>query len=63
MSEAELESERRIAHEKAAQNVNDVVTADETRSSSAVLLLAWAVVIVPIAWGVYVTLSKAAVLF
>ena len=64
MTEAELEAEQRVAHDKAIQNVTDSVVPDETQSSgSGVLLLAWAVVVVPIAWGVYITLSKAAVLF
>jgi MFS family permease len=64
MSEAELESERRLAHEKAVQNLSDTVVAGESApSSSAALLFAWAVVVLPIAWGVYITLSKAAVLF
>jgi MFS family permease len=63
MSAEELESERRIAHDKAVQNVGNTVIADETKSSSTgVLILAWAVVVVPILWGVYITLSKAAVL-
>jgi MFS family permease len=63
MSAEELESERRIAHDKAVQNVGNTVVADETKSSgTGVLILAWAVVVVPILWGVYITLSKAAVL-
>jgi MFS family permease len=64
MSEEELETERQLAHERAIQNVGDAVVASEaTPSSAAALILAWAVVVLPIAWGVYITLSKAAVLF
>jgi len=64
MTPEELEAERRLAHDKAAQNDTDtlVVTKDES-SGTLALVLAWGVVLIPLAWGVMITLSKAVVLF
>jgi MFS family permease len=64
MTPEELEAERRLAHDKAAQNATDtlVVTKDES-SGTLALVLAWGVVLIPLAWGVMITLSKAVVLF
>jgi MFS family permease len=65
MSDAELEEEKRLAHEKA-------LTAEAGMSSSrgtdevtpaAKVWLAWAVVGIPLAWGVYRTLIAAAKFF
>jgi MFS family permease len=64
MTSEELEAERRIAHDKAMQSFTANVGANSAAASSpAVLVLAWAVVVIPLIWGVYVTLSKAAALF
>ncbi|MBK5008847.1 OFA family MFS transporter [Pseudomonas sp. S60] len=62
MTDAELAAERALSHDKGA---------DEARSlewkpapgSLPLVLLAWAVVVVPLAWGVWITLQKTAVLF
>ncbi len=66
MSEGELEQERRLAHEKALtqtttaqQGANGMVPS----SSALKLVLAWAVVSVPLMWGIMVTLGKAWGLF
>jgi MFS family permease len=64
MTDAELEAERKLAHEAAARTAVSATAARDTKPSSpATVWLAWLVVGVPIAWGVYITLSKAAVLF
>ena len=64
MTEAELEAERRLAHER------DIATASagparaaSAPSSPALLVGAWLLVGIPILWGVWVTLQKAAALF
>jgi MFS family permease len=65
MTDAELEAERKLAHEAAARaNVSaaaDVAAAGP--SNPAMAWAAWLAVGIPIAWGVYVTLTKAVVLF
>jgi len=68
MSDAELEAERRIAHEAAARATGDPYGAasapsDDKPTSLAVVALCWLAVGVPLAWGVVTTLSKASVLF
>jgi MFS family permease len=64
MTDAELEAERKLAHEAAARTAVSATAARDTKPSSpATVWLAWLAVGVPIAWGVYITLSKAAVLF
>lgn len=65
MTDAELEEERKLAHEaasKAAAAGPAPVKASEEPSSRAVIWLAWLAVGIPLAWGVWVTLSKAVVL-
>ena len=58
MSEAELEEERRIAHDRAM--ASDAGTSGRAfqRSSPAIVVLAWAAVGIPLAWGVYRTLDQ-----
>ena len=60
MSDAELEVARRAAHENAAPAV---VARSQAASSGIVVPLAWLAVGIPLAWGVWITLQKAAVLF
>jgi MFS family permease len=63
MTPEQLEAERQIAHDKAMQSFTDqAVAEDAPTASTGALILAWAVVILPLAWGIYITLSKAAVL-
>jgi hypothetical protein len=63
MSDAELAHEKQLAHEKSlASNVGQ--GSSETTGSSAILpLLAWLAVGIPLAYGIWVTLQKSAVLF
>ena len=64
MTDAELAEERRLAHERAAAaEVVGGAAVDATPSSPVTLVLAWAVVGIPLAWGVYITLSNAAKFF
>jgi MFS family permease len=63
MTAAELAEEKRLAHERAAVTVGGAVTAGGQRSSAAVVVLAWAAVGIPLAWGVYRTLISAAKFF
>jgi hypothetical protein len=65
MSEAELAEEKRLAHERAAAGEAGaaVVPASNGTSSAPMVVLAWAAVGIPLAWGVYVTLVNAAKFF
>jgi MFS family permease len=65
MTEEELAAERRLAHEKAEAATAEIkgATAVATPSSPAIVALLWLFVGIPLAWGVYVTLQKAFVLF
>ena len=65
MTDEELNEERRLAHEKAAASA--VVREEEAGSDDAVdpmvVVIAWAAVGIPIAWGVYRTLQSVAKFF
>jgi MFS family permease len=65
MSEQELANEKRLAHEREAQSSGGAAgTVVATAGSNpAVAAFAWAAVGIPIVYGVWVTLQKAAVLF
>jgi MFS family permease len=64
MSETELADERRLAHEKAvAAEVGLVSSGRDDATSPLKLWLAWAVVGLPLAWGVYRTLISVSKFF
>jgi MFS family permease len=64
MSDEQLAKERKLAHERELANASGVtVTDDGSKSSRLVAVLAWAAVLLPIAWGAWVTVQKTAVLF
>jgi MFS family permease len=65
MTDAELETEKRLAHERASAAAGEISNAviDTHKSSPITLWLAWLAVGVPLAWGVSITLDKAWVLF
>jgi hypothetical protein len=64
MTDAELEAERKLAHEAAVRAADAIARPlSEDATSPAVVLGAWMVVGVPILWGVWITLQKASVLF
>ena len=59
---AELAAERALSHDKGADGARSLEW-KAAPGSLPLVLLAWAVVVVPLAWGVWVTLQKTAVLF
>jgi MFS family permease len=65
MTAAELDVEKRLAHEKvkASEVLADGTHAHDKPSSPVVLVLAWLAVGIPLAWGVYRTLVTVAKFF
>ena len=64
MTDAELAEERRLAHERAAASeASAAVVADTAPSSPITVVLAWAAVGIPLAWGVWMTLASVAKFF
>jgi len=64
MTDAELEAERKLAHEAArASSMGSRVPTSAEKSPAALVAGAWLLVGVPLAWGVWITLEKAWVLF
>jgi MFS family permease len=65
MSDTELEHEKRLAHEKAVANEvgSGAAASREAPTPIVKVWLAWAVVGIPLAWGVYRTLLSAAKFF
>ncbi len=63
MTDAELEAERRLAHEASARSDASGRSATVTPSNPALVYGFWLLVGIPIAWGVYKTLGSAWVLF
>jgi MFS family permease len=62
MSEAELENERRISHERAAAG-GGTGAGGTGQTPAALSIAAWLAVGIPLVWGVWITLEKAWVLF
>ncbi|HEY4372482.1 MAG TPA: OFA family MFS transporter [Burkholderiales bacterium] len=63
MTEAELEEEKRLAHERAAASEVGAGSASNAATSPAIVVVAWLAVGIPLIWGVYVTLVSAAKFF
>jgi hypothetical protein len=66
MSDEELAQERRLAHDRdASAKVGNTANASSIGFARrpAAILLSWAAVGIPIAWGVWITLQKAVALF
>ena len=63
MTDAELAAEKRLAHEKSAASEAASARQAHDSVSPAVLVLAWAAVGLPLAWGVYRTLQSVAKFF
>jgi MFS family permease len=63
MSEEQLEKERSLAHERSAPPMAAAAGGVATASSPAMVAAAWLFVGIPLAWGVWITLLKAAALF
>jgi MFS family permease len=63
MSEEQLAAERAKAHEQIATGAASVTAGAAATNSPALILSAWIAVAIPLAWGVWITLSKSLVLF
>ena len=63
MSDAELAIEKKLAHERAAAAEVGSGPGAGAATPTALVLLAWAAVGIPLAWGVYKTLLSAAKFF
>ena len=63
MSQAELAHEKRLAHERAESSEVHESAAPGRRTPAAVVGLAWLVVGIPLAWGIYKTALSVAKLF
>jgi MFS family permease len=63
MTDAELAEEKRLAHEKAAASEVGAGSGTGGQTSSAIVLLAWLGVGIPLAWGVYRTALSVAKFF
>ena len=63
MTPAELAEEQRLAHDRAVAAEVGPGTRTFHHSSTALVVLAWAAVGIPLAWGVYRTLLSAAKFF
>ena len=62
MSEEQLAFERQLAHERSTHDLL-AAGARALATGSWAIILAWAAVGIPLAWGIWMTLQKAAVLF
>jgi MFS family permease len=63
MTDAELEAERKLAHDAALAATVSRGPASSEKTGPAIVAIAWILVGVPILWGVWITLQKAWVLF
>ncbi|MFO1319852.1 MAG: OFA family MFS transporter [Burkholderiales bacterium] len=66
MTDEELAAERQLAHDKAvAASVGGTASGDavQARSSGGLVTAFWLLVGIPLAWGVWITVSKALILF
>ena len=62
MSDAELAAERALSHDKGAEGARSLEW-HPAPGTLPLVLIAWAVVVIPLAWGIWITLQKTAVLF
>jgi len=63
MTDEELAQEKALAHERAAAAETHGVGTSTFRTPAALVMFAWACVGIPLAWGIWITLQKAVVLF
>ena len=64
MTNAELEAERKLAHEKSmTANVDKSVSDSQAASHPVLVVIAWALVLIPISYGIWSTVQKAWGLF
>jgi len=63
MTDAELEAERKLAHEKSIKLNGDKVEGQQSENHPLLVFVAWTLVAIPIGYGIYSTLQKAWILF
>jgi MFS family permease len=63
MNDEELAAEKALAHERAAAAAVTGQSTSTFHTPPALIVLAWACVCIPLAWGIWITLQQAAVLF
>ena len=63
MTDAELEQEHRLAHEKSVQNGANTVVTSDVAQHPILAKLVWAAVLIPISYGIWSTVEKAWALF
>jgi hypothetical protein len=63
MSPEELAEEKKRAHEVSLATLNSSTSSEAGESSKAIAIFAWLAVGLPLAYGIWVTLQKSAVLF
>lgn len=63
MTDAELEKERKLAHEKSVESTNKAGGTDQTENHPLLVLVAWSLVAIPISYGIWSTLQQAWILF
>ncbi|MGQ0619634.1 MAG: OFA family MFS transporter [Panacagrimonas sp.] len=63
MSDGELEAARKLAHEAAPDQASAVASTTRPGHLNPLVWIAWLFVGVPLAWGVWITVAKAAILF
>lgn len=63
MTDAELEAERQLAHEKSVKSNSDKVESQQAQSHPFLAVVAWTLVAIPISYGIFSTLQKAWILF
>jgi hypothetical protein len=63
MTDAELEEEKRLAHDRAPAKTTRSTTTSDKQGSNMLIVLAWLAVCVPLAWGVYRTLISVVTFF
>ncbi|PPC80914.1 MAG: MFS transporter [Methylotenera sp.] len=63
MTDAELEAERQLAHEKSVKSNSDKVESQQAQSHPFLAVVGWTLVAIPISYGIFSTLQKAWILF
>ncbi|NEX62133.1 OFA family MFS transporter [Noviherbaspirillum galbum] len=63
MTDDELAAEKKLAHERSAAEILSADPGSNEVTPPAKIALAWLVVLVPLAWGAWITFEKALVLF
>ena len=63
MSEEELAKVRKVGHEKSLENAKSVVESGDSAQHPFLVILAWLAVLIPISYGIWMTVIKAWALF